>query len=154
MGLSFTIAAAPRQRSPTQVRVPRDPWPHFTVSDSRPTDSCFSRPPYNPVCADRVENTVFNGTSILSCVSVAAGTCLPNHCLETALVYLLISRSLHSNGSTPYNIMAVTLFLKVCDIADYSFCSYDMVVNWRRLSQFSSFYMYIYIHTYIHTYIQ
>jgi hypothetical protein len=34
MGLSFTIAAGPRHRSP-QVRVPQDSWPHFTVSDSR-----------------------------------------------------------------------------------------------------------------------
>jgi hypothetical protein len=30
--------------------------------------------------------------------------CLSSHCLETALVYLLISQSLHSNGSTCYNI--------------------------------------------------
>jgi hypothetical protein len=35
MGLSFTIAAGPRQRSHSQVLVPRDSWPHFTVSDSR-----------------------------------------------------------------------------------------------------------------------
>jgi hypothetical protein len=35
MGLSFTIAAGPRQRSHSQVRVPRDSWPYFTVSDSR-----------------------------------------------------------------------------------------------------------------------
>jgi hypothetical protein len=35
MGLSFTIAAGPRQRSHSQVRIPRDSWPHFTVSDSR-----------------------------------------------------------------------------------------------------------------------
>jgi hypothetical protein len=34
-GLSFTIATGPRQRSHSQVRVPRDSWPHFTVSDSR-----------------------------------------------------------------------------------------------------------------------
>jgi hypothetical protein len=32
MSLSFTIADGPPQR---QVRVPRDSWPHFTVSDSR-----------------------------------------------------------------------------------------------------------------------
>jgi hypothetical protein len=32
--VSFTIAAGPRQRSHSQVRVPRDSWPHFTVSDS------------------------------------------------------------------------------------------------------------------------
>jgi hypothetical protein len=35
MGLSFTIAPGPRQRSHYQVRVPRDSWPYFTVSDSR-----------------------------------------------------------------------------------------------------------------------
>jgi hypothetical protein len=33
------------------------------------------------------------------------GTCLLSRCLETGLVYLLISRSLHSNGSICYNIM-------------------------------------------------
>jgi hypothetical protein len=35
MGLSFTIAAGLRQRSHSQVRVPRDSWPHFTASDSK-----------------------------------------------------------------------------------------------------------------------
>jgi hypothetical protein len=35
MGLSFAIAADPRQRIHSQVRVPQDSWPHFTVSDSR-----------------------------------------------------------------------------------------------------------------------
>jgi hypothetical protein len=35
MGLSFTIAAGPCQRSRAQVRVPRDSWPYFTISDSR-----------------------------------------------------------------------------------------------------------------------
>jgi hypothetical protein len=35
MGLSFTIAAGLHQRSHSRVRVPRDSWPHFTVSDSR-----------------------------------------------------------------------------------------------------------------------
>jgi hypothetical protein len=35
MGLSFTIAAGPHQRSHSQIRFPRDSWPHFTVSDSR-----------------------------------------------------------------------------------------------------------------------
>jgi hypothetical protein len=34
-GLSFTIAAGPRQRSHSQVRVPWDSRPYFTVSDSR-----------------------------------------------------------------------------------------------------------------------
>jgi hypothetical protein len=34
VGLSFIIAAGPRQRSHSQIRVPRDSW-HFTVSESR-----------------------------------------------------------------------------------------------------------------------
>jgi hypothetical protein len=33
MGLSFTIAAGPRQRSLSRVRVPRDSWLYFTLSD-------------------------------------------------------------------------------------------------------------------------
>jgi hypothetical protein len=35
MSLSFTVAGGPRQRSHSQVRVPRDSWPYFTVSDLR-----------------------------------------------------------------------------------------------------------------------
>jgi hypothetical protein len=34
-GLPFTAAAGSRQRSHSQVGVPRDSWPYFTVSDSR-----------------------------------------------------------------------------------------------------------------------
>jgi hypothetical protein len=34
MGLSFTIAAGSRQGSHFQIRVPRDSWQYFTVSDS------------------------------------------------------------------------------------------------------------------------
>jgi hypothetical protein len=33
------------------------------------------------LCTDRVENTVSNSVSIVACVSVAAGTCLPSRCL-------------------------------------------------------------------------
>jgi hypothetical protein len=35
MNLAFTVADGPRQRSHSRVRVPRDSWQHFTVSDSR-----------------------------------------------------------------------------------------------------------------------
>jgi hypothetical protein len=35
MGLSYTIAVGPRQRSHSRVRVPRDSWSYFTASDSR-----------------------------------------------------------------------------------------------------------------------
>jgi hypothetical protein len=37
------------------------------------------------LCTDRVENTLSNSTSIVACVSVAAGTCLQSSCLETAI---------------------------------------------------------------------
>jgi hypothetical protein len=46
MGLSFTIAAGPRQRSHSQVRVPRDSRPHFTVSDSRLPSTWRARSSY------------------------------------------------------------------------------------------------------------
>jgi hypothetical protein len=35
MGLSFTVADGRRQRIHSHVRVPRDSWPRFTVSNSR-----------------------------------------------------------------------------------------------------------------------
>jgi hypothetical protein len=35
MGLAFKITAGPRQRSHSQVRVPQNSWPYFTVSDSK-----------------------------------------------------------------------------------------------------------------------
>jgi hypothetical protein len=35
MDLSITIAADPRQHNHSRVRVLRDSWPYFTVSDSR-----------------------------------------------------------------------------------------------------------------------
>jgi hypothetical protein len=41
-GLSFTIAAGPRQRSHFRVRVPWDFWPYFTLSD---LGLPFSSPP-------------------------------------------------------------------------------------------------------------
>jgi hypothetical protein len=44
-GLPFTIAAGPRQRSQSRVRVPRDSRPYFIVSDSRPP-TWRARSPY------------------------------------------------------------------------------------------------------------
>jgi hypothetical protein len=35
ISVSFTIAAGPRQHSHSEVWVPQDSWPHFSVSDSR-----------------------------------------------------------------------------------------------------------------------
>jgi hypothetical protein len=42
MGLSFRIAAGPRQRSDSRVRVPRDSQPYFNLSDLKLP---FSSPP-------------------------------------------------------------------------------------------------------------
>jgi hypothetical protein len=55
------------------------------------------------------------------CICTAAAvTCLPSRFLETAYVYLFISRSLYSNGSTRYTmicfviIAAMTMNFSVC----------------------------------------
>jgi hypothetical protein len=40
---------------------------------------------YNPSAQTTVENPVSNSISIVECVTVAAGRCLPSRCLETAL---------------------------------------------------------------------
>jgi hypothetical protein len=54
MSLSFTIATGPRQRSYSQIRVPGDSWPHFTVSQTYRAKSPYLYSPetwwpsYNP----------------------------------------------------------------------------------------------------------
>jgi hypothetical protein len=50
VGLSFTSAVGPRQRCHSQVWVPRDSWPYFTVPHSRlpqpgAADPCIYIPP-------------------------------------------------------------------------------------------------------------
>jgi hypothetical protein len=45
----------------------------------------FICPPYNLFSTDQVKDTICNSTSIVACVSVAAGTCSQSLCLETAL---------------------------------------------------------------------
>jgi hypothetical protein len=62
-------------------------------------------PSLQHLCTNRVENIVSNSTSIATCISVAAKTFLPSRCLETALVYSLISQSFHSNSSTRYSMI-------------------------------------------------
>jgi hypothetical protein len=78
-GLSFTIAAGPRQRSNFLVRVPWDSWPYFAVSNSRlpflsPStthratvevfDSAFTRLvnsyPFTIRCGTQTEHQVFH----------------------------------------------------------------------------------------------
>jgi hypothetical protein len=55
-GLPFAIATCPRQRSHFRVRVPRDSWPYFTVSDSR-------LPFSSPSTTRRVKVEVFDPAS-------------------------------------------------------------------------------------------
>jgi hypothetical protein len=57
-GLSFTIAAGPRQRSHFRVRVSCNTWPYFTVSDSR-------LPFLSPTMTRRVTVEVFESASKL-----------------------------------------------------------------------------------------
>jgi hypothetical protein len=102
MGLSFLSAAGPCQRSLSRVLVPWDLRPYFTVSDLRRP---FSSPPttrmvtvevFDPAstpCTDRIENNndpnvVFlpllcleTASSIVACVFISTGTCLPSHCI-------------------------------------------------------------------------
>jgi hypothetical protein len=60
-GLSFTIASGPLQRSHSRVRVPRDSWLYFTVSDSRLP---FSSPP----ATRRATLEVFDPASTRGCL--------------------------------------------------------------------------------------
>jgi hypothetical protein len=50
---------------------------------------------------DRVEKTVSNSNSIVECVSVAAGTCLPSRCLEMD-THAIISK--HAYSTQDYKI--------------------------------------------------
>jgi hypothetical protein len=61
---------------------------------------------YNPLARTTQETPFLCCCAIVAFVSVAAVTCLPSRCLETALVYLSISRSLHGNGCTRYTMNA------------------------------------------------
>jgi hypothetical protein len=120
MGLSFAIAAGPRQRIHSRVRVPWDSRPYFTLSDSRfpflspstlevfypaSTRELLSRCLRSSLCSFGVDpqKTPFpsltqefrycyrgvptsllhrNGScSIVACVFVATGICLPSRCL-------------------------------------------------------------------------
>jgi hypothetical protein len=69
-GLSFTIAAGPRQRSHFRVQVPWDSWSYLTVSDSRfpflspPTTRRATVEVFDP--ASTRENSAVLGSSLYS----------------------------------------------------------------------------------------
>jgi hypothetical protein len=109
MGLSFTIAAGPRQRSHPQIRVPRDSW-HFNVSDSRPYSCVRIR------CRESVFTETFprNGSigntasSTVAGLFVAADTRLPRRCLAMAVFIrcTIPAFSRHVTVCWNYNLMA------------------------------------------------
>jgi hypothetical protein len=151
MDPSFTIAAGPRQRSYSQVQVPRVSWPHSALrldsppiwrtkssylylpgtgwpgytlrhwvpfSSSATTRRYSAGSPHGSILTwlpslsclwllgtDRVENPFSKSISSITRRFVAVGTYLQGRCLETGLVYLLISRSSNSNCSSTRYIM-------------------------------------------------
>jgi hypothetical protein len=60
--LTFTIAAGPRQRSHSQVRVPWDSWPHFTVIRFDTPSTWRVRSPYLYTPRNRVAQLYPQGT--------------------------------------------------------------------------------------------
>jgi hypothetical protein len=77
MCLSFTIAAGPRQRIHSQVRVPQESWPHFTVSDSRLHCRMTELTSRRPIIDHHLKRFLCYSVS-----SVATVTYLPNFCPE------------------------------------------------------------------------
>jgi hypothetical protein len=111
-GSVFLYAAGPRQRSLSRVRVPWGSWPYFTVSDFRlpfsppPTTRRIAVEVFDPastpgvyvqspcpfLITSRHEPHRKHNSSIVAFMSVAARTCLPCRCPETAWLYMRPSR--------------------------------------------------------------
>jgi hypothetical protein len=103
MGLPFTIAAGPRQRSHSRVRVPWDSRPYFTASDSRLP---FSSPPatrratvevFDPAmcpfitrCGTQTEHAFERFVCCNLHIRCHGNACLPNRC--PAMVYSALPR--------------------------------------------------------------
>jgi hypothetical protein len=126
-----------------------DLWPYFTIPDSRlpfsppPTSRRATVEEFHPastredwglnqesglpqlsslqpLCTDRVENIFSKSNSVIACVFVVPGTCLPIRYLETAVVFSPISQSLHTNGCTRYDINLVCrLLLLISCLSSY-----------------------------------
>jgi hypothetical protein len=109
-GLYFVYAAGSCQRSPSWVRFPWDSRQYFTVSDVRlpfssPTTTCRVTVEVLESASTRVSSTRTpavliitshygphrkHRSSIVMCVFVATGTCLPSRFLEKAAVYFAV----------------------------------------------------------------
>jgi hypothetical protein len=124
MGLWFTIAAGPRQRVPVGLAT------IFSVSDLRLPFRRLLRlaglrwrystlPPHGRTILASTVLVIapLHGATRKHCFQQYLYCCMSIRCLETALVYLLISRSLHTNGSTHYNTLDIPLlFIKFIKI--------------------------------------
>jgi hypothetical protein len=142
MGLSFTIAAGPRQHSHSQVRVPRYSWPHFTFSNSSfpqpggldariytlqeqggpiiPPGTVSSPPTTRRATVEVFDSASARDWKVLGwCpryITHRHGPCRKQcfqqffYCCEWTRCHgnLFLSRSLPSNGSTPYNTSMLT----------------------------------------------
>jgi hypothetical protein len=111
MGLSFTIAAGPcqyRHYFPFRrfLRLAGLRWKYSTPPPHGSLTELIA--PSVPIMTSRQElyrkHILSNSNSIVACVFVAAGTCLPSHCPETAAArttentVLLLLQALPSNG--------------------------------------------------------
>jgi hypothetical protein len=67
-----------------------------------------------------------SSTSTVARQFVAARTCLPSCCLERSLVYLPVSRSSHSNGSTGHNTYEI-LFLYCIHLQNHTLNSTNVI---------------------------
>jgi hypothetical protein len=94
-GLSCTTAAGPRQRSHTRVRVPRDSWSYFTVWGFSTNRSAYN-----------ISTRIAQKKPFLCCFHLlpCKHACLRSPYSVTTVVYLLILRSLPSNGSECHNV--------------------------------------------------
>jgi hypothetical protein len=82
----------------------------FDPASTRDWARSISHLGYNTSARTTQKTSFLYCCTIVVLVSVATtGTCLPCRCLETALVYLPISRSLHSNVSTRYHMKNVSV---------------------------------------------
>jgi hypothetical protein len=91
------------------------PLPPAQVLPSQTPAQNWLSPNLVPYLHLDTDHTEKRSSCIVAIVSLVAGTYLLSRCLETALVYLLISRSLHSNCSACCNIFVVVT--KDCCIA-------------------------------------
>jgi hypothetical protein len=93
MGLSFTIAAGPRQLIHSRIRVLWDSRPYFTLSDSR-------RPSLSPPTTRRATVEVFDPASTRECSFMTRCGPQTEQSLER-FAYFHLRLRCHGNASSP-----------------------------------------------------